>query len=51
VGILTQDPDEAARYLELGFTFVAIGSDVGILSKGAEKLAAQCKQRLVALGA
>jgi 4-hydroxy-2-oxoheptanedioate aldolase len=50
-GILTPDPDEAARYLELGFTFVAIGSDVGILSKGAEKLAAQCKQRLVALGA
>jgi 4-hydroxy-2-oxoheptanedioate aldolase len=50
-GILTQDPDEAARYLELGFTFVAIGSDVGILSKGAEMLAAQCRQRLVALGA
>ncbi len=48
-GILTPDPAEAARYLELGFTFVAVGSDVGILAKGAEKLAAQCKQRLVSL--
>jgi 4-hydroxy-2-oxoheptanedioate aldolase len=48
-GILTPDPTEAARYLELGFTFVAVGSDVGILAKGAEKLAAQCKQRLVSL--
>jgi 4-hydroxy-2-oxoheptanedioate aldolase len=44
-GILTADPDEAARYLELGFTFVAVGSDVGLLARGAEELAAQCKQR------
>jgi 4-hydroxy-2-oxoheptanedioate aldolase len=44
-GILTGDPDEAARYLELGFTFVAVGSDVGILARGAENLAAKCKQR------
>jgi 4-hydroxy-2-oxoheptanedioate aldolase len=43
-GILTSDPDDAVRYLELGFTFVAVGSDVGILTKGAEKLAAHCKQ-------
>lgn len=50
VGILTQDPNEAARYLELGFTFVAVGSDVGILAKGAEKLAAQCKQHLTSHG-
>jgi 4-hydroxy-2-oxoheptanedioate aldolase len=48
-GILTPDPIEAARYLELGFTFVAVGSDVGILAKGAEKLAEQCKQRLVSV--
>ncbi|MGP8246591.1 MAG: aldolase/citrate lyase family protein [Bryobacteraceae bacterium] len=46
-GILTGDPDEAARYLEAGFTFVAVGSDVGILARGAEKLAERCKQRLV----
>ena len=43
-GILTGNPDEAARYLELGFTFVAVGSDAGILARGAEKLAALCKQ-------
>ena len=43
-GILTGDPDEAARYLELGFTFVAIGSDVGILARGSENLAARFKQ-------
>ena len=49
MGILTQNPDEGARYLELGFTFVAVGSDVGILAKGTEKLAAQCKQRLAPL--
>lgn len=49
-GILTSDPDEAMRYLEAGFTFVGVGSDVGILAKGAEKLAAQVKQRLATLG-
>jgi len=49
-GILLADPNEAMRSLELGFTFVAVGSDVGILAKGAEKLAAQFKQRLVAVG-
>jgi 4-hydroxy-2-oxoheptanedioate aldolase len=49
-GILTSDADAAARYLEWGFTFVAVGSDVGILARGAEKLAAQCKQRAASLG-
>jgi 4-hydroxy-2-oxoheptanedioate aldolase len=44
-GILTSDPDEAARYFDSGFTFVAVGSDVGILARGSEKLAAQCKER------
>jgi 4-hydroxy-2-oxoheptanedioate aldolase len=47
-GILTGDTGEAARYLESGFTFVAVGSDVGILARGSENLAAQCKQRLAA---
>jgi len=32
-GILTGDHDEAARYLELGFTFVAVCSDDGILTR------------------
>jgi 4-hydroxy-2-oxoheptanedioate aldolase len=48
-GILTGDPEEGVRYLELGFTFVAVGSDVGILARGSENLAAQCKQRSAAL--
>src|SRR4029079_4835124 len=32
-GILTGDVEEAARYLDQGFTFVAVGSDVGVLSQ------------------
>src|SRR5262249_3246877 len=42
-GILTSDPDQAARCLKSGFTFVAGGSDVGILSNGAHKLVATCR--------
>jgi 4-hydroxy-2-oxoheptanedioate aldolase len=38
-GFLTADPDEAARFLESGFTFVAVGSDVGILAQATTKLA------------
>ena len=45
-GILTSDPDAAARYLALGFTFVAVGSDVGVLARGAAALAAQCKENV-----
>ena len=37
--MLTGDPDAAARYLDQGFTFVAVGSDVGVFSQGAQKLA------------
>jgi 4-hydroxy-2-oxoheptanedioate aldolase len=44
-GTLTPDPEKATRYLELGFTFVAVGSDVGVLSRNAEKLARQFKQQ------
>jgi 4-hydroxy-2-oxoheptanedioate aldolase len=44
-GILTADRDDATRYLESGFTFVAVGSDVGILARGSEELAAHFKQR------
>src|SRR5205085_12110148 len=43
-GILTADPDQAERYLDCGFTFVAVGSDVGILARGADKLAARFKR-------
>lgn len=43
-GILTSDPAAAARYFESGFTFVAAGSDAGVLARGAAWLAAQCKE-------
>ena len=43
-GMLTGDPDAAARYLDLGFSFVAVGSDVGVLGQGALKLAATFRQ-------
>jgi 4-hydroxy-2-oxoheptanedioate aldolase len=40
MGILTSDYGEANHYLGLGFTFVAVGSDLGILARQAEALAA-----------
>jgi 2-keto-3-deoxy-L-rhamnonate aldolase RhmA len=42
-GILTGDPIAAQRYLDLGFTFVAVGADTGVLVAAAGKLAAQFK--------
>jgi len=38
-GILTPNQDEARRYIEWGYTFVAVGADVGILARGADALA------------
>ena len=40
-GILTGDETLARRYLEFGCLFVAVGSDVGLLARGAEALAAR----------
>jgi len=45
-GMLTGDPEEIVRYLEMDFTFVAVGSDVGVLARGCEKLAAQFKAKI-----
>lgn len=42
-GILTGDETLARRYIELGCTFTAVGSDVGILGRGAEQLATRFK--------
>ena len=42
-GILTFSPEEAKKYVEWGFTFVAVGSDLAILARGADALAAQFK--------
>lgn len=43
VGTLVQDPKFASGLLNEGFTFVACGSDTGLLAKGADKLLSQVK--------
>jgi 4-hydroxy-2-oxoheptanedioate aldolase len=40
-GILTPDVAFAARCIELGTTFTAVGADIGLLVRGAESLARQ----------
>jgi 4-hydroxy-2-oxoheptanedioate aldolase len=42
-GILTTNEDEARRYIGWGYLFVAVGSDIGLLSRGAETLAKKFK--------
>jgi 4-hydroxy-2-oxoheptanedioate aldolase len=42
-GILTLSEDEARRYIGWGYTFVAVGSDTGLLGRGADALAAKFK--------
>jgi 4-hydroxy-2-oxoheptanedioate aldolase len=47
VGTLVFDPKFAAELLSDGFSFVACGSDLALLSKGADALLADVKGRLV----
>lgn len=42
-GILSADETLARRYIELGCRFVAVGSDLGILARTSEQLAAKFK--------
>jgi 4-hydroxy-2-oxoheptanedioate aldolase len=42
-GILTLSEEEARRYIGWGYTFVAVGSDVGVLTRGADALAKRFK--------
>jgi len=42
-GILTASEADARRYLDCGAQFIAVGSDVGLLARGAEALAAKFK--------
>ncbi len=42
-GILTSNEADAKRYLADGFTFVAVGSDTGLIAKGAEALVQKFK--------
>src|SRR5262245_40437607 len=37
-GILTLNEEEARRYIAWGYTFVAVGSDIGLLGRGADAL-------------
>jgi 4-hydroxy-2-oxoheptanedioate aldolase len=40
-GILGSDEKLARRWIELGVDFIAVGSDTGLLARGAEQLAAK----------
>jgi 4-hydroxy-2-oxoheptanedioate aldolase len=42
-GILTSNEEEARRYIEWGYLFVAVGSDVGLLARNADALAKKFK--------
>ena len=42
-GILMTVESEAKRYIKEGVPFVAVGSDVGLLARGSERLAATFK--------
>ena len=42
-GILTGDEAQARRYIGWGYTFVAVGSDVGLLGRGGDALARKFK--------
>lgn len=43
-GILTGNEEEARRYIDWGFLFVAVGADVGLLAKNADALAKKFKR-------
>jgi 4-hydroxy-2-oxoheptanedioate aldolase len=42
-GILTSNEEEARRYIEWGYLFVAVGADVGLLARNADALAKKFK--------
>jgi len=42
-GILTANEDEARRYIDWGYNFVAVGADLGLLAKNADALAGRFK--------
>jgi 4-hydroxy-2-oxoheptanedioate aldolase len=42
-GILTPNEEEARRFIEWGYTFVAVGSDLGLLARNADALAKRFK--------
>jgi len=42
-GILTGNEEEARRYIDWGYLFVAVGADVGLLARNADELAKKFK--------
>jgi len=42
-GILTANEEEARRYIDWGFLFVAVGADIGLLARNADALAKKFK--------
>ena len=42
-GILTPNEEEAKRFIDWGYNFAAVGSDVGLLAKNADGLAKRFK--------
>ncbi len=44
-GILTGDAELVQRYIELGCLFAAVGSDIGLLARGADQLAAKFRSQ------
>jgi 4-hydroxy-2-oxoheptanedioate aldolase len=42
-GILTPNEEEAKRFIEWGYVFVAVGADLGLLARGADALAKRFK--------
>jgi len=45
-GMLCGSTEEAARYFDMGFTFVAAGSDLGIMAQGAATRAGELRKHL-----
>ena len=45
-GMLSGNAEDAARYLDMGFTFVAAGSDLGIMAQSAAARAAELRKHL-----
>ncbi|MCP5098785.1 MAG: HpcH/HpaI aldolase/citrate lyase family protein [Chloroflexi bacterium] len=44
-GILAFNPEDARRYIEWGYQFIAVGSDLSVLASGTQALAASFKNK------
>jgi 4-hydroxy-2-oxoheptanedioate aldolase len=45
-GILSLGPDDAKRYVGLGYTMVGIGTDQGLLARASDELVKRCRELL-----